>query len=127
MKYSFKRVVNQYGLPRDTNVQFFHTQLQVDVFYGHLVDTNLHKHQTIDWNYMQDETVMEGLILMFQDCGLYAFMGQRAYLCEMVIKQFFTIIEIDTDEKAIVWMICHRRYDATFANFASAKKKSITM
>jgi hypothetical protein len=54
-----------------------------------LVDTNLHKNQTIDWNYMQDETVMEGLILMFQAYGLYAFMGQRADLCEMVIKQFF--------------------------------------
>jgi hypothetical protein len=31
-EYSSKRTVNQYSLPSDTNITFFHTQLQFDVF-----------------------------------------------------------------------------------------------
>jgi hypothetical protein len=31
-EYSSRRTVNQYDLPSDTNIQFFHTQLQSDVF-----------------------------------------------------------------------------------------------
>jgi hypothetical protein len=34
-EYCSRRTVNQYTLPSDTNIQFFHTQLQFDVF-GHL-------------------------------------------------------------------------------------------
>jgi hypothetical protein len=47
-EYCSRRTVNQYSLPSDTNVQFFHTQLQFDVFRGTLMDTNFHKHQVID-------------------------------------------------------------------------------
>jgi hypothetical protein len=35
-EYCSRRTVNQYTLPSDTNVLFFHTQLQFDVFLGHL-------------------------------------------------------------------------------------------
>ena len=35
-KYCSRRTMNQYTLPSDTNIQFFHTQLQFDVFLGHL-------------------------------------------------------------------------------------------
>jgi hypothetical protein len=31
-EYCSRRTVNQYDLPSDTNIQFFHTQLQFDVF-----------------------------------------------------------------------------------------------
>jgi hypothetical protein len=34
-EYCSRRTVNQYTLPSDTNVQFFHTQLQFDVFGAH--------------------------------------------------------------------------------------------
>jgi hypothetical protein len=34
-EYCSRRTVNQYALPSDTNVQFFHTQLQFDVFWAH--------------------------------------------------------------------------------------------
>jgi hypothetical protein len=39
------------------------------------MDTKFHKHQVIDWDYMQDQTVMESLIAKFQECVLYEFMG----------------------------------------------------
>ena len=31
-EYCSRRTINQYALPSDTNIQFFHTQLQFDVF-----------------------------------------------------------------------------------------------
>jgi hypothetical protein len=31
-EYSSKRIVDQFSLPNDTNIQYFHTQLQFDVF-----------------------------------------------------------------------------------------------
>lgn len=33
MEYSTRRIVNQYSPPSDTNIQFFHTHLQFDVFW----------------------------------------------------------------------------------------------
>jgi hypothetical protein len=74
-EYCSRRTVNQYDLPSDTNIQFFHTQLQFDVFWGTLMDTNFHKHQVIDWTFMLGQSVMEGLIPKFEACGLYHFMG----------------------------------------------------
>jgi hypothetical protein len=65
IEHSTRRTMNQYSLPSDTNIQFFHTQLQFDVFWGHLINTNFHKHQVINWNYMHSETMMEGLIPKF--------------------------------------------------------------
>ena len=71
-EYSFRRIVDQFTLPYDTSIQYFHTQLQFDVFWGTLMDTKFYKHQVIDWDYMQGQSVMEGLIEKF-----HAFMGQR--------------------------------------------------
>jgi hypothetical protein len=74
-EYCSRRTVNQYDLPSDTNIQFFHTQLHFDVFWGTLMDTNIHKHQVIDWTFMLGQSVMEGLITKFEAFGLYHFMG----------------------------------------------------
>jgi hypothetical protein len=78
---------------------FFHTQLQFDVFWGTLMDTNFHKHQVIDWNFMLGQSVMEDLIPKFEACGLYHFMGQRTDFSEMTVKQFLATAEIDIDEQ----------------------------
>jgi hypothetical protein len=64
-EYSSKRTVDQFSLPSDTNIKYFHTQLQFDVFWGTLMDTKFHKHQVIDWDYMQGYIVMEGLLAKF--------------------------------------------------------------
>jgi hypothetical protein len=47
-KYSSRWTIDQFSLPCDTNFQYFHTQLQFDVFWGTLMDTKFHKHQVID-------------------------------------------------------------------------------
>jgi hypothetical protein len=59
-EYCSNRTVNQYTLPCDTNIQYFHTELQFDVFWGTLMDTNFHKYQVIDWEY--SESVSDGRI-----------------------------------------------------------------
>jgi hypothetical protein len=120
-EYCSRRTINQYDLPSDTNIQFFHTQLQFDVFWGTLMDTNFHKHQVIDWNFMLGQSVMEGLIPKFEACGLYDFMGQKIDFSEMAVKQFLATAKIDIDEQSITWMTGFKRYSATFAEFATAK------
>jgi hypothetical protein len=84
------------------------------------MDTNFHKHQEIDWTFMLRQSVMEDLILKFETCGLYHFMGQRTDFSEMALKQFLATAEIDIDEESITWMTGFKRYSATFAEFAAA-------
>jgi hypothetical protein len=119
-EYCSRRTFNQYDLPSDTNIQFFHTQLQFDVFWGTLMDTNFHKHQVIDWTFMLGQSVMEGLIPKFEACGLYDFMGQKTDFSDMAVKQFLATTEIDIDEQSITWMTGFKRYSAAFAEFATA-------
>jgi hypothetical protein len=118
-EYSSRRTIDQFSLPSDTNIQYFHTQLQFDVFWGTLMDIKFHKHQVIDWDYMQGQTVMEGLLAKFQACGLYEFMGQRTEFNELIVKQFLATAEINIDEQLIVWMTGFKRYVATFAECAA--------
>jgi hypothetical protein len=101
-EYSSKRTVDQFSLPDDTNIQYFHTQLQFDVFWGNLMDIKFHKHQVIDWEYMQGHTVMEGLLAKFHACGLYEFMGQRTDFNELTVKQFLATAEINIQDQLIV-------------------------
>jgi hypothetical protein len=119
-EYCSRRTVNQYTLLSDTNVQFLHTQLQFDVFWGTLMDSNFHKHQMIDWTFMLGQSVMEDPIPKFETCGLYQFMGQRTDFSEMAVKQFLAIAEIDIEEESITWITGFKRYSATFADFAAA-------
>jgi hypothetical protein len=119
-EYCSRRTVIQYTLSSDTNVQFFHTQLQFDVFWGTLTYTNFHKHQVIDWSFMLGQSVMKDLIHKFETCGLYQFMRQRTDFSEMAVKQFLATTEIDIEEESITWMTGFKRYSATFADFAAA-------
>ena len=63
--------------------------------------TNFYKHHVIDWEYIQNETSMEGLIPKFQVCWLYDFMGLKTDYNEMVIRHFLAIVEIDIEDKTI--------------------------
>jgi hypothetical protein len=84
------------------------------------MDTKFHKHQVIDWDYMQGQTVMEGLIAKFQSCGLYEFMRQRTDFNELIVKQFLATVEVNIQDQLIVWMTRFKRYVATFTEFATA-------
>jgi hypothetical protein len=84
------------------------------------MDIKFHKHQVIDWDYMQGQSVMEGLLAKFQACGLYEFMGQRTDFHELTVKQFLATAKINIDDQLIVSMTGFKRYVATFAKFAAA-------
>jgi hypothetical protein len=84
------------------------------------MDTNFHKHQVIDWTFMMCQLFMEDLILKFETCGMYHFMGQRTYFSETAVKQFLATTEIDIEEESITWMTGFKRYSATFAEFTAA-------
>ena len=52
--YANARSVNQLHQDRDTNVLFFKTQVQQDVFFGHMLKKTVFSHQTIDLAYMSN-------------------------------------------------------------------------
>jgi cytochrome c oxidase assembly protein Cox11 len=66
------------------------------------MDIKFHKHQVIDWDYMQGQIVMEGLLAKFQACGLYEFICQRTDFNELTVKQFFATTEINIEDQLIV-------------------------
>jgi hypothetical protein len=62
--YLSERRSYQYGLERNTNNLYFHTKVQEEAFYGHLVNKTVFAHQTIDLNYMSSQPIMHDLIPM---------------------------------------------------------------
>jgi len=60
--YANARVAYQYDLVRDTANLFFHTRVQEDIFYGHMLKKKVFKHQWIDFYYMANQPLMIGLV-----------------------------------------------------------------
>jgi hypothetical protein len=70
--YSNARSGNQYNFDRDTNILYFHTQVQQDVFFGHIAKKTMFRHQTIDLGYMSSQQIMSDLIDKFEN--MYKFL-----------------------------------------------------
>jgi hypothetical protein len=121
-EYSHARSENQYELARDTNVFFFHTQVQQDFLFGHMVKKIVFKHQTIDLGYIGSQPVMSGLIDRFEHMGLTNFFQHRCDWNETITRQFYATLELNKVEETLVWMTGKRRYHATFAEFAAANE-----
>ena len=100
--YSNARSVNQFQLPRDTNILYFTTQVQQVVFFGHMVKKTIYKHQTIDLGYMRSHPVMTELVDRFETMGLTNFLQHRCDWNETVIRQFYATLEINMEE-AKLW------------------------
>ncbi|CAL4890308.1 unnamed protein product [Urochloa decumbens] len=116
------RAPYQYSLPRDTANLFFHTRVQEDAFFGHLLKKNVFKHQKIDFNYMATQPVMVGVVNNFVNIELRDFLENHCDWNETIIRQFYATVEIDMTEKSLEWMTGKRRYQATFAEFAAANE-----
>ena len=68
--YANARSVNQLHQDRDTNVLFFKTQVQQDVFFGHMLKKTVFSHQIIDLAYMSNQAVMADLVPKFESMRL---------------------------------------------------------
>jgi hypothetical protein len=99
--YANARSVNQLNVPRDTNVLYFKTEVQQDVYFGHIVKKIVFKHQTIDLAYMRSQPVMTELVDRFETTGLANFLQHRCDWNETVILQFYATLEISMEEKRI--------------------------
>ena len=62
--------VNQLHQDRDTNVLFFKTQVQQDVFFCHMLKKTVFSHQIIDLAYMSNQAVMADLVPKFESMRL---------------------------------------------------------
>ena len=71
--YANARSINQLHQDRDTKVLFFKTQVQQDVFFGHMLKKTVFSHQTIDLAYMSNQAVMADLVPRFESMGLNNF------------------------------------------------------
>ena len=78
---------------------FFHTQVQQDVFFGHMLRKTVFSHQTIDLAYMNNQAVMIDLVARFESMGLTDFLQHRCDWNETIIRQFYAIVEIDLIEE----------------------------
>ena len=93
--------MNQLNVPRDTNILYFRTEIQIDAFFGHMVKKTVFKHQTIDLAYMRSQLVMTELVDRFETMGLANFLQHRCDWNETVIRQFYATLEISMEEKRI--------------------------
>jgi hypothetical protein len=120
--YANARAVNQFAMPRDTNILFFSTKVQQDAYFGHLVKKTVFKHQTIDLGYMRSHPIMTDLVDRFEEMGLANFLQHRCDWNETVIRQFYATLEIDMVAGIFRWSTGKRTYFATFAQFAAANQ-----
>jgi hypothetical protein len=120
--YQRDRAPQQYERASDTNDPFFHTQVQRDAFYGHLLDKVVFKHQWIDFIHMADYNVMYELVQRFEDLGIKEFMEHKCDWNDTVIRQFYATVEIVSIEEKLTWMTGKNRYEATFEEFATVNK-----
>ena len=65
---------------------FFHTQVQWDAYFGHMVKKTIFKHQTIDLGYMRSHPVMTELVDRFETMGLANFLQHKCDGNETVIR-----------------------------------------
>ena len=72
--YANARSVNQFHQDRDTHVLFFHTQVQQDVFFGHMLRKTVFRHQTTGLAYMSNQAVTTDLVARFESMGLTIFL-----------------------------------------------------
>jgi hypothetical protein len=98
-EYSNARSENQYNLARGKNVLFFHTKVQQNPFFGHMVKKIVFKHQTIDLGYIGSQPVMSDLIDRFENMGLTNFFQHRCDWNETIIRQFYATLEIEMVEE----------------------------
>lgn len=117
--YSRERTPYQFSLPCTTSNLFFHTQVQEDAFFGHLVNKTVFKHQTIDFVYMAQQPVMTEVVGKFEAIGLRRFLEHKCNWNDTIIHQFYATVEIDFFEDTIEWMTGKRKYISTFAEFAA--------
>jgi len=103
-------------------VLFFKTQVQQDVFFGHMLKKTVFNHQTIDLAYMSNQAVMADLVPRFESMGLNNFFQHRCDWNETIIRQFHATLEIDLVEEKLWWNTRKRTYYATFAQFAAANE-----
>ena len=72
--YANAKSVNQLNVPWDTNILYFRTEVQQDVYFGHIVKKTIFKHQTIDLAYMRSQPVITELVDRFETMGLANFL-----------------------------------------------------
>ncbi|CAO2176690.1 unnamed protein product [Urochloa humidicola] len=78
-----------YGRIRDTNNLYFHTIVQEDAFFGHLLQTNVFIHKRVDFPYLAQKPVLEDL----DEKKLEWMTGKKRYAA--TFEEFATVNQLD--------------------------------
>jgi hypothetical protein len=108
-EFAHERSSYQYALDRSTNNVFFHTHVQEDAFFGHLLFKEFHKHQTIDFGYLLEQLVMCDLVPKFETLGLRPFLEHRCGWNATIVRQFYATLEINFKDQTLEWMTGHHK------------------
>jgi hypothetical protein len=120
--YETLRSPYQYALNNDADLPYFYTKVQEDAYFGYIRDGTIFKHQYINMTYMMENKNTFGLVANLHAMGLYDFLQHKCNWNDMIVRQFYATMEIDTVKEKIEWMTGKRRYSATFDEFARANK-----
>lgn len=121
-EYARVRNINAFSQRRDTNNMFFHTLVQEDAFFGHLLTCTLWAHKRIDFNYLVSKPVLAHVAVLLERLRLRNFMEHQCDWNETLVRQFYATFELDIEEQSIEWMTGQSRYIATFREFAAANQ-----
>ncbi|TVU50132.1 hypothetical protein EJB05_01489 [Eragrostis curvula] len=120
--YIQARRVNAYTLENDSPSPHFHTKVQHDAFFGHLLNKNVYEHRWIDWEFIDKYATINCLINKFRHIRLFEFVKHKCDWNDNIIRQFYATCEIDWKNEKIEWMTGTGRYNATIQEFAIANK-----
>lgn len=65
-QYTTARKVTQFDNVNDSMLPQFHTKVQLNVFFGHIMKCKVHNHHTIALNFLKDFPQVVGVIELFQ-------------------------------------------------------------
>lgn len=118
--YARLRSPYQYKLANDADLPYFYTKVQEDAFFGYISKGTIHKHQHINMGYMIEH--ITGLVGNLHAMRLHDFLHHKCNWNDLIVRQFYATMEIDTVNEKIEWMTGKRRYSASFDQFAEANE-----
>jgi len=120
--YKWLRCPCQYALNNDADLPYFYTKVQEDAYFGYIHARTIRKHQYISMGYMMENKNTFGLVANLHAMGLHDFLRHKHNWNDMIVRQFYATMEIDTMNEKIEWMTGKRRYSGTFDEFAIANE-----
>jgi len=75
----------------------FHTQVQLVVFFGHILHYTMHDHHIIGLDFLQIFPQIVRMIQIFEFQGIIEFLKDKCNWNDLIVRQLLGTVEIDFD------------------------------